>query len=100
MTIQCNCTNDYGTVIKVRWYNPTLARLPGTLDKRKFLADAPHFRRLVEGDDTNIILVIPTFNDSYDGIYTCGRRYNYPPRAPNATVNLTIGGEYVSMLSC
>ena len=101
VTIRCNCTDDYGTVIKVRWYNATVARLPDTLNRREFLADAPHFIRNVKGDDTNIILVIPTFNDSYDGIYTCGRlrRNNYPPGAPNATVNLNIGGEYISMLS-
>ena len=42
-------------------------------------------------DNTNVILVIPTFNDSYDGTYTCGR--NAADRSaltpPTADVSLT-----------
>ena len=83
--IQCNCTDDDMVVDPVAWYDPNgnglfvrthITHVPGT----------PYYNRVP--DDTNIILVIPTFTDSYDGIYTCGRRVNNG--APNATVNLAI----------
>ena len=93
--IQCNCTNDDGTVVRtVRWYDPDGTRLV-TLGRRRFDASAPHFTR-VDGSDTHVILVIPTFNDSYDGIYKCGNRLgesNGVPGSPNINVNLTFEGE-------
>ena len=41
----------------------------------------------------NVILVIHTLNDTYDGTYYCGLRVNRTTfRAPNASVVLTING--------
>ena len=92
--IQCNCTKDTGTVVdSVRWYDPASNRLvrPDNIDK--FDASAPHFTK-VDGSDTNVILVIPTFNDSFDGTYTCGKRVKRGlPGPPNAAVILAIEGQ-------
>ena len=92
--IQCNCTNDDGTVVgKVRWYDPAEIRLvaPG---HGRFDANTPHFTRVNDDSDTHVVLIIPIFTDSYDGIYTCGKRVNKNlPPPPNAAVYLTIKGE-------
>ena len=87
-----NCTDDGGIVVNsVRWYEPNGTRLLSSTNNR-YVAGTPYFRR--EPDDTNIVLVIPTFNDSYDGTYTCGERVNRgPPGPPNAVVVLTVGGK-------
>ena len=94
VTIRCNnCTDDDGTLNRVRWYDPDGNRLvrPGNKD---YVPGTPHFTR-VDNADSDITLVIPTFNDSYDGTYTCGERVNYGllPGPPNAVVILTISGE-------
>ena len=89
--IQCNCSDDDGSVItNVRWYGPDgiIPRI-GTSD---FIAGAPyHTRASGDRDNRNITLVIPTFSDSYDGNYICGRRgnnYDKLPRRPTTTVKL------------
>ena len=96
--IQCNCTNDDSAVVNsVRWYDPDGTRLLSSTHNR-YVAGNPYYSR--EPDDTNIVLVIPTFNDSYNGIYTCERRSgSLPVRAPNATIELTISGKLLYKLS-
>ena len=88
--IKCNCTDDDGTVVdRVRWYDPNGTRLLVN-DHDNYVAGTPYFSRAP--DNANIALVIPTFNDSYDGTYTCGGKVNSGlPGPPNAIVNLTIG---------
>ena len=94
--IRCNCSESDGSVItNARWYGPDgiIPRM-GTSD---FIAGAPHHTR-ASGDrfNRNITLVIPTFNDSYNGNYTCGRRDSNTdnlPLPPTFTVSLIIGGE-------
>ena len=90
--IRCNCTDDDGTVVDpVRWYDPDGTRLMVN-GHDNYVAGTPYYSR--EPDDTNIALVIPTFNDSYDGTYHCGGRVQKgPPGEPNAAVDLTIGGK-------
>ena len=90
--IQCNCTYDNGTVVNmVRWYDPDGTRLIISTND-KYVTGSPYYSR--EPDDTNTALVIPTFNNSYDGTYYCGRKFGRgPPQPPNAFVNLTIGGK-------
>ena len=93
--IKCNCTDDDdGMVVDpVRWYDPDGTRL-FTSSSNRYVPGTPYYRRAP--DDTIIILVIPTFNDFYDGTYTCGRKVNYyPPGAPNAIINLTIGSKLI-----
>ena len=89
VTIMCN---DCGNVKLVRWYDPDGTRLLLSTHNR-YVAGTPYYRK--EPDDTNVVLVIPTFNDSYDGTYTCGERVgvNKLPGPPNAVVNLTISGK-------
>ena len=95
--IRCNCTQSDGTAVSiVRWYDPAGTRLVSARSGA-FNPNVPHFTR-VNGDtgdtvdNSNIILVIPTFTDSYDGRYTCGG--NADDRTaltpPTADVTLTI----------
>ena len=92
--IQCNCIDDYGTVIdSLRWYDPDGTRLLVNTNNI-YIAGTPYYRRVP--DDTNILLVIPTFNESYDGTYTCGRRSgSLPVGAPNFAVELTINSKLI-----
>ena len=99
--ILCNCTENNGMAVDVvRWYDTAGTRLGSARSHSQFNPfnpNVPYFTR-VGGDigenidNTNTILVIPTFNDSYDGTYTCGR--NATDRSaltpPTANVTLTI----------
>ena len=91
VVIQCNCTDDNGTVDRVRWYDPDGTRLLLSYHYN-YVPGTPYFRKAP--NNANVALVIPKFNDSYDGTYYCGGRFNKgPPDPPNAAVNLTIGGK-------
>ena len=93
--IQCNCTYDDGRVVDlVRWYDPDGTKLISAYNGR-FDNSVPHFTRVTDGNNSNIILVIPTFNYSYNGTYTCGRRtFHFADTlgTPNVAVTLTIVG--------
>ena len=98
--IRCSCTESDGTAVSiVRWYDPAGTRLVSAQNTAEFNPNVPHFTRVGgdqgNRDNTNVILVIPTFNDSYDGTYTCGR--NAADRTaltpPTANVTLTIISE-------
>ena len=101
--ILCNCTYGNGTVEDiVRWYDSDEIQLIGSFNPN-FIVGTPHYSRLVDGNNTNVILVIPIFNGSYNGTYSCGRKLdNNQLGAPNATVYLTIDGELivVSRVTC
>ena len=92
--IKCNCTDDDGMVVdRVRWYDPDGTRLLVNTH-HGYINGTPYFRKAP--DNANILLVIPTFNDSYDGTYTCGRRgASLPVAAPNATVELAISSKLI-----
>ena len=91
VTIQCNCSDGVGGVLQpIRWYDPDVTRLVATIH-RKYVTGTPYMDR--RPDDTNVVLVIPTFSNSYDGTYLCGVGNTYPPGVPNATILLTIGGK-------
>ena len=98
--IRCGCTESDGMAVNVvRWYDPAGTRLISARNTKNFNSDVPHFER-VGGDlgdsidNANVILVIPTFTDSYDGTYTCGRdarnRGALTNSPPTADVTLTI----------
>ena len=94
VTIQCNnCTDGNGTLDRVRWYDPAGTKLFGQTNTN-YVPGTPYFTR-VDDAENDITLVIPTFNDSYDGIYTCGERVGEGelPGPPNAAVTLTTGGK-------
>ena len=102
--IQCNCTESGGRAVNiVRWYDPDGTRLVSTRNIENFNPNVPHFTRVTIHSDRDVILVIPTFNDSYDGRYTCGR--NADDRSaltpPTADVTLTIISELmINKISC
>ena len=93
--IRCTCADDNGTVItNIRWWYPDESRISRIAIGGSSTASTPHFTR-ASGDNNNrnITLVIPTFNDSYDGNYTCRRKSDGSLISPTASVILTIGGE-------
>ena len=105
--IRCRCTESDGTAVSiVRWYDPAGTRLVSARNPAEFNANVPYFTR-VGGDsgnivdNTNIILVIPTFNDTYAGTYTCGR--NAADRTaltpPTADVTLTSSKLMINTIS-
>ena len=91
MTIRCNCTDDDNLPVDVRWYDPNGGRIPSLANRNYFVPDAPQFIR--ENDERIVLLLIPTFNDSYDGTYTCGRKAINFPVSPSSTLNLILDGE-------
>ena len=93
--IQCNCSDENGTVCtNIKWFDPDGNRL-ARFGSDGFTAGTPHFTR-ASGDtiNRNITLVIPTFNNSYDGTYTCGRKSSGSLIPPTASVILTISGKF------
>ena len=94
--IQCNCSDNDGSVIAtLRWFDPD-GNVLDRFGTDSFIAGTPHFTRTSgDIDNRNITLVIPTFNDSYDGNYTCGRRRSGSLISPTASVSLTIGGKLI-----
>ena len=91
--IRCSCTESDGTAVNtVRWFDPDGTRLVSVQNTAQYNPNAPHFTRVNTNSDRDVILVIPTFNDSYNGTYTCGR--NVANRSqltgPTADVTLTI----------
>ena len=90
--IHCNCTDDDGTVVDpVRWHDLDGTRLLLSTHS-SYVSGTPYYRRAP--NNATVTLVIPTFNESYNGTYTCGGKVNTgPPDPPNAAINLTIGSK-------
>jgi len=86
--IECRCMNDSNvTLTSARWFDPNNMRI--------FLQNnapngAPY--RISSDRGTLAILVIPTFNDSYTGTYTCEIGLSFPPH-PFGTIILTLFGK-------
>ena len=60
-----------------------------------YVDGSPYYiRNNPNGGDNNVTLVIPAFNDSYDGTYNCGIRVNNTEfTSPSTAVTLTITSE-------
>ena len=88
--IHCTCTDVNGMASNyVRWYDPDGE---GVFERsyHKYVPGTPYFETTLD----NYALVIPIFNGSYDGVYTCEIVNNYSYVKPKATVNLTLDGKY------
>lgn len=91
--IQCTCTDINGTASDdVQWYYPNGTRIFERLHYRD-IPGTPYYKRVLD----NYVLVIPTFNGSYDGVYTCGIRNRFLYEEAKATVNLTLDGKHIAM---
>jgi len=91
--IGCECVDDKEKRVgDVRWFFPNT-----TVVARQ--SDAPDGAPYRNNNNRLQILVIPTFNDSYDGTYTCGVSKNdkHPP-SPMTNITLTLEGEKYHML--
>ena len=91
MRIQCVCTESV-----VRWYDPSVTIIVAQIHSNH-MAGSPY---VIRDSFTNITLVIPTFNDSYDGTYNCGIRVTDTSfTSPSAAVNLTISELMINTVS-
>ena len=91
--VQCSCTESGGTAVNtVRWYNPDGTRVVSAQNTVKFNPDALHFTRVNTNSDRNVIFVILTFNNSFNGRYTCGRNVadHLDLTTPTADITLTV----------
>ena len=96
--IQCVCTVTGDQ--RVRWYGINTNLVIGSANPN-YVAGSPHYiRNDPNGADNDVTLVIPTFNDSYDGTYNCGIRVNDTQfTLPSAAVTLTIGELMINTVS-
>ena len=85
VTFECNCSFASSDV---RWYDPNGDPVRST-SSNSYMVGSPY---RVDGDN-NVTLVIPTFNDLYNGNYTCRRRGTNESSPTATTVTLTIGGK-------
>jgi len=77
--IYCNCSGRY----PVRWFSPGGKQVPTVYNVPN---GAPFFKRGYERNSA--IIIIPTFNYSYAGTYTCGVGTSFPP-SPIVITNLS-----------
>ena len=98
VTIQCVCP-VFGSQ-RVRWYDINTNFVFRSVSPNYVDGSPYYIRNAVNGLDDNVTLVIPTFNDSYDGTYSCGIRVNNTSfTSPNAAVTLTIGELMINIVS-
>ena len=98
VVIQCVCPITGSQ--RVRWFDIN-TNFVFTSASRNYVAGSPYYIRNNPTDgENNVTLVIPTFNDSYDGTYNCGIRVNNTQfTSPSAAVTLTIG-ELMIIIFC
>ena len=88
--IQCNCTANSDSA-KIRWRNPDGFRILFRKND-SYVNGTPYVTTNNKGN-ISVTLVIPTFNDSYDGTYNCGRRVNNSKFIARSAAVLYIYGE-------
>ena len=96
--IQCVCSvtnNDQ----HVRWFDINTEFLIRPIHP-DYVTGSPYWEFGATNRHANVTLVIPTFNDSYDGTYNCGVRVNNTAfTLPSAAVTLTIGELMINTVS-
>ena len=84
--INCDCVSvDSATINSIRWFNANGSRI---LIKQNTPAGAPYF--IVNPLGSITTLVIPIFNESYDGLYTCGDGNEFSRLSVMSTINITV----------
>jgi len=85
----CSCMRNGDRRLKSpRWFNSKGDRLVSKDHPSKYVPGVPYIEKTYQ--DRYTALIIPIFNQSYDGVYICGIGNLYPPGIPNATVNLSL----------
>ena len=96
--IQCVCpvtSNDQ----RVRWFDINTQFLMRS-SHDAYVVGSPYFIPNATNPRRDVTLVIPTFNDSYDGTYNCGIRVTDTEfTSPSAAVTLTIGELIINTVS-
>ena len=89
--IHCSCTDVNGTASDyIQWYDPDGERVLEKLH-HNYTPGIPYYEKFLE----NYVLVIPTFNDLYDGVYTCTVGNSYSSVESITTVDLKLDGKYM-----
>ena len=96
--IQCTCAVTMGNI---RWYDINANFLVQLTHLTEYVDGSPYFiLGATIGNVQNVTLVIPTFNDFYDGTYNCGIFVsNTEFTSPSAAVTLTIGELMINTVS-
>ena len=82
--IHCNCSATSGMVLSpIRWFDPH-----GRPIEKSNETGRNYFTE--NSGDRNVVLVIPIFNESHEGIYSCGFENNSLPKQ-SINVDLAIG---------
>ena len=90
--IHCSCTDVNNTASDyVQWYDPDGERVLEKLH-HNYTPGIPYYEKILE----NYVLVIPTFNESYDGVYTCAAGNSYSYDESEATVDLKLDGKHIA----
>ena len=94
--IQCTCS----VTGNLRWYDFNTNYLVQS-SHPIYVDGSPYFMLgATVGNVQNVTLVIPTFNDSYDGTYNCGIFVSSTQfTSPSAAVTLTIGELMINTVS-
>ena len=97
--IQCTCVATGNQ--RVRWYDINTIFLVQSNHPTDYVAGSPYFiLGTTVGNVQNVTLVIPTFNNSYDGTYSCGIFVNNTQfKSPSTAVTLTIGELMINTVS-
>ena len=92
VTIDCSCSHNEGIAItKVKWFFPDGSRARSIT---KTSPGSPYVA--TSNSDTVSTLIIPVFDDTYKGNYTCKPRDELENNSPMSTIQLLLG-EYGSV---
>ena len=101
MNVRIQCTCAVTGTGNLRWYDINANFLVQSTHPTQYVAGSPYFiLGATIGNVQNVTLVIPTFNDSYNGTYNCGIFVsNTEFTSPSANVTLTIGELMINTVS-
>ena len=86
VTIDCSCNDDNDTAImELRWFFPDDSQVTIVTESTP---GSPYF---VASSDTASTLIIPVFNDTYKGNYTCKPKGELKNDSPMSTIQLLLG---------
>ena len=93
VTIECRCMNRKNKLINgIKWFFQNGSQV---LNISSVPTDAPYL--MTRNNERVAILIIPLFNDTYKGNYTCGKGKSLPIGSPNTTIQLLPGKSFISM---
>ena len=87
--VQCSCVdNENKSIRNIKWFFQNGSQL---LDMKSVSTGAPYL--MIVNYRKTATLVIPMFNDTYKGNYTCGKGQKLPIDPPNGIIQLLLSGK-------